>query len=74
MNIRFERMDVDNNGDVTFEEFAAVMDERLQADADKDGDGKMTVAEIAAEIERVRAERMAERLDQAFRHRMATAC
>ena len=35
-------------------------------DADKDHDGKMTVAEIAAEIERMRAERMARRIVERF--------
>jgi Ca2+-binding EF-hand superfamily protein len=64
-HIRFERADADNSGDVTFEEFAAAMNERL-GEADADNDGKMTVAEIADQIERMRAERMARRLIERF--------
>ena len=61
----FDRADADANGDVTFEEFAAAMNSRMgTVDADKDG--KMTVAEIAAEIERMRTERMARRLIERF--------
>ena len=61
----FDRADADANGDVTFEEFAAAMNSRMgTVDADKDG--RMTVAEIAAEIERMRAERMARRLLERF--------
>ena len=63
--MRFERADTDSSGDVTFEEFAAAMNKRIgTADADKDG--KMTVAEIASEIERMRAERMARRIVERF--------
>ena len=62
---RFERTDADSSGDITFEEFAAAMKMRI-GDADKNGDGKMTVAEIAADIERMRAERAAERMIQRF--------
>ncbi len=64
-HMRLERADADNSGDVTFEEFAAVMNERM-GDADADKDGKMTVAEIADQIERMRAERMARRLIERF--------
>lgn len=64
-NFRFERADADSSGDVTYEEFAAAMKSRI-GDADKDGDGKMTVAELASEIERMRAERMARRLIERF--------
>jgi len=63
--MRFERMDVDDSGDVTFEEFSAMMQSRI-GDADANKDGKMTVDEIAAEIERMRAERMARRLIERF--------
>jgi Ca2+-binding EF-hand superfamily protein len=63
--MRFDRMDADSNGDVTFDEFTAAMDKRLGS-ADADGDGKMTVAEIAAEIERMRTERMARRIVERF--------
>ncbi|PSJ53710.1 EF-hand domain-containing protein [Kumtagia ephedrae] len=64
-NLRFERADADSSGDVTFEEFAAAMKSRIGA-ADTDGDGKMTVAEIASEIERMRAERRARRIVERF--------
>lgn len=63
--MRFERTDADSSGDITFEEFAAAMGARV-GKADADGDGKMTVAEIASEIERMRAERMARRLIERF--------
>ena len=63
--LRFERIDTDKSGDVTFEEFVAVMDDRF-AGADEDGDGRMTVAEIADRIERARVERMARRIVERF--------
>ncbi len=63
--MRFERIDADKSGDVTFEEFSAAMKTRLGT-ADTDGDGKMTVAEIAGEIERMRAERRARRIVERF--------
>ena len=63
--MRFEQTDADSSGDITFEEFAAAMENRV-GKADKDGDGKMTVAEIASEIERMRAERMARRMVERF--------
>lgn len=62
---RFERLDADQSGDVTFEEFAAAMNNRL-GKADANGDGKMTVEEVAAEIERMRAERQARRIIERF--------
>src|SRR5262249_7851899 len=49
----------------TFEEFTAVLKSRIGT-ADANGDGKMTVEEIAAEIERMRAERMAQRIVDRF--------
>ena len=55
-----EMLDADKNGDVTLEEFTKVANERF-AKADADKDGKLTVAEVAAEIEKMRAERMAKR-------------
>ena len=58
---RFERMDADKSGDVTFEEFSAAMGKRV-TDADADGDGKITVAELADHIERMRAQRAAQRI------------
>jgi Ca2+-binding EF-hand superfamily protein len=63
--MRFERADADKNGDVTFEEFAAAMNSRLVG-ADENSDGKITVAEVADQIQRMRAERMAERLIKRF--------
>ena len=62
---RLERADADHSGDVTFEEFAAAMKRRIGG-VDADGDGKMTVAEIASEIERMRVERMARRIVERF--------
>jgi hypothetical protein len=63
--MRFERTDTDKSGDVTFEEFSAAMKTRI-GQADADGDGKLTVAEIAKEIERMRAERRAQRMVERF--------
>ena len=63
--MRFDRLDADQSGDITFEEFSAAMKSRI-GEADKDGDGKMTVGEIASEIERLRAERMAKRIVERF--------
>ena len=60
-----DRLDKDANGDVTFDEFSAAMDKRM-SEADTNGDGKLTVAEIAAEIEKMRTERMAQRLVDRF--------
>ena len=63
--MRFDRLDSDQSGDITFEEFSAALKSRI-GDADKDHDGKMTVAEIASEIERMRTERMARRIVERF--------
>jgi Ca2+-binding EF-hand superfamily protein len=63
--MRFDRLDADRSGDVTFEEFSTAMKSRI-GQADRDGDGKMTVAEIASEIERMRAERIARRIVERF--------
>lgn len=63
--MRFERADADRSGDVTYEEFAAVIGRRVKA-ADADGDGRITVAEVAGEIGRDRAERRARRLVKRF--------
>lgn len=62
---RFERADADNSGDVTFEEFAALMNKRF-AKADANGDGKITVGEIAEQIRHKRAERVAARMVKRF--------
>ncbi len=58
---RFERVDADNSGDVTFEEFTAGFMERIGS-ADANGDGKITVEEMADHILRQRAERQARRM------------
>jgi Ca2+-binding EF-hand superfamily protein len=60
-----EMLDADKNGDVTLEEFTKVANERF-AKADIDKDGKLTVAEVAAEIEKMRAEQMAKRMIARF--------
>ena len=62
---RFERLDADQSGDVTFEEFAAAMEGRIGS-ADADADGRMTVEEIADEIVRMRALRAARRMVERF--------
>jgi Ca2+-binding EF-hand superfamily protein len=60
-----EMLDADKSGDVTLEEFTKVANERF-AKADADKDGKLTVAEVAAEIEKMRAEQMAKRMISRF--------
>ncbi len=62
---RFERADTDASGDLTFEEFSAAFQERIGG-ADANNDGIMTVEEIAEEIQRRRAERMARRIIERF--------
>jgi Ca2+-binding EF-hand superfamily protein len=63
--MQFERTDADDSGDISFGEFAAAMDGRMGF-ADADSDGKLTVEEIAAEMQRQRNLRRAERLVQRF--------
>jgi Ca2+-binding EF-hand superfamily protein len=63
--MRFDRLDTDQSGDVTFEEFSAALKSRM-GDADANHDGRMTVDEIAAAIEKMRAERMARRIVDRF--------
>jgi hypothetical protein len=60
-----ESLDADKSGDVTLEEFTKVANERF-AKADADKDGKLTVAEVAAEIEKMRTEEMAKRMISRF--------
>jgi Ca2+-binding EF-hand superfamily protein len=60
-----ETMDADKSSDVTFEEFKkAAGDKFVLADTDKDG--KVTVEEMAAAIEKMRAEEMAKRMVTKF--------
>lgn len=60
-----EMLDANKDGDVTLEEFTKIANERF-ASADADKDGKLTVAEVAGEIEKMRAERMAKRMITRF--------
>jgi Ca2+-binding EF-hand superfamily protein len=65
---QLDRADADDSGDISFEEFAAAMNGRIGfADGDADADGKLTVEEVAAEMQRQRdlrrARRMVERYD-----------
>jgi len=62
---RFERLDADSSGSVTFAEFSAPMLERFN-EADADDNGVVTAEEIAAALEGRRAERMAERMIERF--------
>ncbi len=62
---RFEKADTDASGDLTFDEFSAAFQERIGG-ADANSDGVMTVEEIADEIQRRRAERMARRIIERF--------
>jgi hypothetical protein len=58
---QFKNADADNNGDVTLQEFESAISGRLGS-VDANGDKKLTVAEVAAEIQRMRDERMAKRI------------
>ena len=62
---RFEKADADQSGDLTFEEFQSAFQERIGG-ADANNDGTLTVSEIADEILRRRAERMAKRIVERF--------
>lgn len=61
----FERLDADKSGDISFEEFVAGIKGRLE-NADKDGDGKLTVAEISATFKGPKANQQAEALVARF--------
>ena len=65
MMMPLETLDADKNGDVTLEEFTKVANERF-ASADADKDSKLTVGEVAGEIEKMRAEQMAKRMIARF--------
>lgn len=60
-----EMLDANKDGDVTLEEFTKVANDRF-ASADTDKDGKLTVGEVAAEIEKMRTENMAKRMIARF--------
>jgi Ca2+-binding EF-hand superfamily protein len=60
-----EQLDSDKSGDVTFDEFKKSSNERfLLADSNKDG--KVTVEEMTAVIEKVRLEKMAKHFVDRF--------
>ena len=58
---RFETVDGDKSGDITFEEFKKAAGDRFTL-ADINKDGKVTVEEMATAIEKMRAEMMAKRM------------
>lgn len=53
--VRFERMDKDQSGDLTFEEFASVMKMRFGR-IDADQDGKITQSEISAVAQKMQSQ------------------
>ncbi|WP_306118110.1 MULTISPECIES: acid-shock protein [unclassified Roseitalea] len=59
--MRFERIDADRDGAVTFDEFSRPMLERFE-DADLNADGFVTAEEIVEAMDRRRAERFADRM------------
>lgn len=59
--LNFEAADADKSGDVSEAEFSAKVLERYKK-ADANTDGKITKEEVAAEIQRMQAERMAEHM------------
>ncbi|MCP1198110.1 EF-hand domain-containing protein [Notoacmeibacter sp. MSK16QG-6] len=60
---RFKAADTDDDGSVTFEEFAAAMEGPL-ANADGDSDGTITVEEAVAAIQKRQEERMRQRAER----------
>jgi hypothetical protein len=60
-----DRLDGDKNGEITFDEFKKVAGDRFVL-ADVNKDGKVTVEEMAAAIEKMRAERVAKRMIERF--------
>lgn len=61
----FAALDADKSGDISLEEFLAAVPQRLSG-ADTDGDGKMTVAEIAATFDGADAQAQAQRFVERF--------
>lgn len=62
---RFERLDADSSGGVTFVEFQAPIMERFN-EADANDDGVVNAEEVAAAIDGRRAERVAGRMIERF--------
>ncbi|MCR5858937.1 EF-hand domain-containing protein [Mesorhizobium sp. J428] len=62
---RFERLDADKSGDISFEEFVTVVKDRLEK-ADSDGDGKLTVEEISTTFQGPQAKDQAATLVKHF--------
>lgn len=62
---RFERLDADSSGSVTFAEFSAPMMKRFN-EADADGDGLVAAEDVAATFDGRRAGRMARRMIEHF--------
>ncbi len=63
--MNMDTMDADKNGDISFEEFSKAAGDRFIL-ADTNKDGKVTVEEMAAAIEKMRAENMAKRMIDKF--------
>lgn len=61
----FEEIDADNNGGVSFDEFFAVASKRI-IEADKDGNGSITVAEVVEQMGDRGSERRANRMLSRF--------
>lgn len=62
---RFERLDKDKSGDLTFEEFSTAMKTRI-SNADTNHDGKVSATEIEAAFQQMQAERMVDRFIKRF--------
>jgi hypothetical protein len=60
-----ELADADKNGEITFDEFKKAAGDRFVL-ADVNKDGKVTVEEMAAAIEKMRADRVAKRMIDRF--------
>lgn len=61
----FEEIDADSNGGVSFDEFFAVASKRI-TEADKDGNGSITVAEVLEQMGDRGSERRANRMISHF--------
>jgi Ca2+-binding EF-hand superfamily protein len=65
MHANMHKADADKSGGITFDEFSAAMKGRFEA-ADTNHDGKVTVEELAAQLEKEHYERMAKRMIARF--------